>query len=195
MAHKFDPAKLTKLDNPARREILPPEKIVTMLAVKPGEIVADLGCGIGYLTMPLAHQVAPEGIVYGIDLSEEMLTEADHRVTAAGLVNIKLIQATETKIPLPDEASDLALLCNVYHELEDRTGYLIEISRVLKSAGRVVIIDWIRKETPIGPPLAERLMAEEVQEELRQAGYNIGRVEQIGPANYFIEAWLNFPKS
>ena len=75
MTHKFDAKNRHKLDNPKRREMLPPEKTLIRLGLKQGDIVADIGCGIGYFTIPAANIVGDSGKVFAMDISPEMLEE------------------------------------------------------------------------------------------------------------------------
>lgn len=64
MAEKFNVAQRHKLDNPRRREILPPEETLSSFGLPPGAIMADIGCGIGYFTFPAARLLGPEGKVF-----------------------------------------------------------------------------------------------------------------------------------
>ena len=80
MSHKFSAKDKSKLDNPERRKILPPPITLEKLYLQKGDIVADVGCGIGYFNIPAAVIVGEMGKVYAIDISEEMLREVQERV-------------------------------------------------------------------------------------------------------------------
>lgn len=73
MKKTFDVKNMHKLDNPKRRELLPPDQTLRKLGIKEGEIIADIGCGIGYFTLPASKMVGEKGKIYAMDISAEML--------------------------------------------------------------------------------------------------------------------------
>ena len=77
MKHKFDAKSKHKLDNHQRRELLPPERTLLLMGLREGDVMADIGCGIGYFTVPAADIVGNSGKVYGLDVSEEMLGDVE----------------------------------------------------------------------------------------------------------------------
>ena len=73
MTHKFNIDNKHKLDSPKWRELLPPSETLKKLELYDGAIAADIGCGIGYFTLPAAELVGSQGRVYALDVSEEIL--------------------------------------------------------------------------------------------------------------------------
>lgn len=170
MPHKFDPAHRARLEDPARREILPPEDLLQRAGLRPGMHVADIGCGPGFFTFPAAVLVGPAGKVYAIDISEEMLQVIRERSTARGVTNVLALSTTEDSLPLPDRTVDVAVVAFVLHEAADRQGFTREVARILKPGGRVLLLEWDAREMPMGPPLRERLSPGESQTLLESAG-------------------------
>lgn len=80
MAHKFDVNNKNKLDNPRRREMLPVNKILDEIGLKAEDNLADIGCGIGYFSFPAADVIGSNGLVYALDVKEEMIEELDKRI-------------------------------------------------------------------------------------------------------------------
>jgi ubiquinone/menaquinone biosynthesis C-methylase UbiE len=78
--------------------------------------VADVGAGSGYMTTRLARLVGPTGKVYANDLQPGMLRIIQDKARTDRLSNVEVVQGTETDARLPDNAIDLALLVDVYHE-------------------------------------------------------------------------------
>ena len=91
MAHKFNPNNKKKLDNDWRRENLPPVETLKKLGIKTTDSVADIGCGIGYFTIPAAQMIG-DNSAYALDTSPEMLAEVELRSTAAGIKNIETVK-------------------------------------------------------------------------------------------------------
>lgn len=79
MTHKFDVQNKCKLDNPKRREMLPIEKVLAEIGLKEDDILADIGCGIGYFSIPAAQLIGSKGKVYALDVKYEMIEDVGKR--------------------------------------------------------------------------------------------------------------------
>ncbi|WP_303866165.1 class I SAM-dependent methyltransferase [Acetobacterium wieringae] len=171
MAHKFNPINKNKLDNEWRRENLPPVETLEKLGLRPADVFADIGCGIGYFTIPAAKMIG-DNSAYALDTSPEMLAEVVQRSEAAGLKNIKTVKTEELDLLIPDEAVSFALLVNVIHEIVDKNQFLEEISRILKPGGKLAIVDWEKAQTEMGPPIDHRIAKEDVVAMLEEIGFD-----------------------
>ena len=105
MAHRFDPKNIERLDNPARRELLPPVKILTDIGLAQGHRLLDIGAGIGYFSLPALDIVGPRGRVIAADVSAEMLGELKKRAGARASA-IDCLQVDSTTLPLSDGSTD-----------------------------------------------------------------------------------------
>lgn len=175
--HKFDPRKRSVLDDPKRFLFENPDKILSEAGVKPGEVVADIGCGTGFFTLPLAKYVGKRGKVYALDTSPTMIKELRKRTK--NLKQVKPICSQENRFPLQDGSLDFALLVNMIHELENWRQFLKEVYRVLKPGGRICIVDWKKMKMEIGPPLKIRFTKKRIGEVLRQTGYS--QIKSLSP--------------
>ncbi|MGM0471403.1 MAG: class I SAM-dependent methyltransferase, partial [Bacillota bacterium] len=143
MAHKFNAANKEKLDSAWRRSILPPTKTLQQLGLTSQDSMADIGCGIGYFTIPAAKIVADTNLVYAVDISEEMLAEVRSKAEDSNLDNIQTVKSEEYNFKLAPQVVDFALSVNVIHEVEDKQRFLQEIKRSLTNNGRLAVIDFI----------------------------------------------------
>lgn len=184
MPHKFDPAEAGRLLSEERRKWQPPELVLAALALKPGEVFVDIGCGPGYFAFPAAQAAGPRGKVYAVDISLDMLMQLGQRLYAAGLSNVETILSKESNIPLPDGCADAALLANVLHEAEDQVALLAEARRLVRTGGRLLVVEWRREPTPAGPPIEERLMPETVQVLAASAGWSTPASAEAGPYHW-----------
>ena len=171
MPHKFQPHQKHKLDNQERRRSLPPHETLRRLGLREGQVVADVGCGVGYFALPGAEIVGAAGWVYALDTSEEMLEELRRRVREGGIRNVEPRLSGETSLGLPEGGVDFVFLSNVLHEVEGLAELLAEVRRILGREGRVAIIEWKKLPTADGPPLEHRLSAEELRAHLERAGF------------------------
>src|ERR1035437_7339604 len=149
----FNAALAKRLDDIGRLIWLPPDDVIVALGVQPREVVADIGAGTGYLTLPLAHAIGSKGKVWAVDAQTEMLSLLLEKLDLAGLSNVQLVHAEGDRKEIPDATCTLVLLANVWHEFEDRNAVLREAQRILSPGGRVAILDWRTDVEPVhGPP-------------------------------------------
>lgn len=183
MVHKFDPKKADILDDPERANILDPDAILEKLELAREMVLADLGCGTGFFSIPASRRVKK---VFALDIQQEMLNILSDKVKKEKITNIEVILSEESSIPLSDKSVDILLMANVFHELEDKLSLLKEVKRVLDMNGRLMIIDWEKMEMDFGPPLHERLDEKEVIDICIGNGFAFLEKENIGPYNYLL---------
>jgi ubiquinone/menaquinone biosynthesis C-methylase UbiE len=131
-------------------------------------VVVDFGCGAGFFTVPLA-KVA--GKTIAMDVSSEMLKRAASYATKSGVI-VEFIKSNGTEIRLGDESVDLILVYHVFHEVEDRPRVLSEFLRIMKPAGRLVVVEKTRGSSIVsgrlGPPIIDEMG---VAREIELAGF------------------------
>ena len=175
----FNPAHMHMLESTERYTILPPYKTLKYLCLKEDDIMIDIGCGTGYFTFPASQITGPAGRVIGVDISEEMLDELRRKIDGKGH-NIELLLSDNLKLPVTDQMGTFALLSNVLHESDDMLTMLRETNRILKPGGRLAIIEWEKRETPMGPPLEHRLHTEDLLALVRESGFTMAKIVPAG---------------
>jgi len=181
-----DPAAYIKaLEDPARDAYQKPHEVLTALGLKPGEVIADIGAGSGYFSLRLAHHVGPQGHVYAVDISPDMLRHLNQRIRDAGLLNISSILALPND-PLLPQAVDRFLIVDVWHHIEDQTGYLALMKKQLKPGGQVVMIDFHKKDLPVGPPAAMKIAREDLIAQMQGHGFTLAKEHTFLPYQYFL---------
>jgi len=123
------------------------ERVMNLLGVKAGLIVADIGAGSGYYTVRLARRVGPTGHVYAEDVVPEYLERLAKRVRSEGFANtVSLVRGDPADPRLLPNSLDLALLVHMYHEVQQPYGLLWNLHPALRPGAKVGIID-ARKQT------------------------------------------------
>ena len=188
MTHKFDKNNRHKLDNEKRRQVMPPVKTLEMLGFTGGVDMADIGCGIGYFSIPAAQMAGAASKIYALDITVEMLDEVEKRALEAGVSNIRNIMVEEYDLKLEEQSVGFAILSNVLHEIEDKKRYVSEICRILQKGGKLAIIEWEKIDGESGPPIVHRISFDEVAELLSENGFeNIVKLS-IGQDYYGVTA-------
>lgn len=172
-AHGSNDAYIRALEDPSREEWQQPDHVVQMLNVHPSEEVADLGAGSGYFSIRLAHEVGPAGRVYAVDVDREMLAHIERRAEEEGLQNIETIRSDPDDPKLGSRSVDLIFICNVLHHIENRAAYYPLLLRALRPGGRLVNIDFHKRDLPFGPPLEMKIDKKDCIREVESAGFRL----------------------
>lgn len=115
------------------------EAVIKLLELQPGENVLDVGSGPGFLASAMAERVGRAGEVCGVDISQELLALAVERYRAQA--QLKFLRADAAKLPFPDAYFDVVVITQVLEYLQDVRPALLEMQRVLRPGGRVLILD------------------------------------------------------
>lgn len=179
MGHlKFDPSKLEKLNDPGRFESLPPEVIWRASGAKDPRTIVEIGAGTGMFSGAFAR-LAPQATVYAVDVEPVMIDwmRRERPEVAAG--RVVPVLSEERHVPLADAIAELVVMINLHHELADPAAIYSEAHRLLVPGGRVVVVDWARRETPKGPPLAVRATPEVLRRHLEESGFTEVAVDEM----------------
>lgn len=117
-------------------------EFLKQVGISKGDAVLDFGCRVGHYTIPAAHIVGSEGIVYAIDNQEDVLAELEAESRKQNLINIRTIKTCgQLNLPLENESIDVALFYDVLHYIgkSDRKKLYQEVFRILKKDGLLSI--------------------------------------------------------
>lgn len=129
------------------------------LALRAGMTAADVGAGSGYYTRRMARLVGSTGSVYALDVQPEMLQMLSQRAKKEGLSNIKPVLSTAQDVKLPAASLDLAIMVDVYHELEFPFEFMQTLVAALKPGGRLVFVEYRAEDAKV-PILPVHKMSE-----------------------------------
>jgi ubiquinone/menaquinone biosynthesis C-methylase UbiE len=157
------------------------DEIFKAMGVAPGAKVADVGAGMGFFTARLSRAVGDQGRVYAVDIDPAQIRRLRERVTTEDLSNVEVVEGAADDPKLPPGTLDAALIVNAYHEMKDHRAMLARIRAALKPEGRLVIIEPItparRGRTREDQVRSHEIDAEHVQQEAREAGFRVARLE------------------
>ncbi|MBX9600462.1 MAG: methyltransferase domain-containing protein [Bryobacteraceae bacterium] len=165
------------LENPQRDAWQKPHEVIQALGLKPTDAVADIGAGSGYFTRRFARHAAK---VYAVDIDAKLL-----ELARGDRVETILASADDPK--LPPASVDLIFICDVLHHIDQRPAYYGKLAQALKPGGRIVVVDFHKKQLPVGPPPSMKLSEDQVTAELKTAGFRLARSHSFLPHQYFLE--------
>lgn len=131
-----------------------PEENVRQFGLYPGQIVADLGAGVGRYSVAAAKAVGETGRVYAVEVQKNFLQNIKNAADAEKLSNIEVIWGDIErygKTKIRDKMVDAVILANVLFQVEDKQGVVDEIKRILKPGGQVLVVDWQDAYGGVGP--------------------------------------------
>jgi len=155
-------SKATKFENPKRLEELDPRNTLTKAGFQENMVLCDIGAGSGIFSLPAA-QISSNDI-YALEISDSMIELLKNRMVENKIQNLKIRKVDSDILPLENDICDMALMVTVFHEIADKEFMLGEIKRILKEKGRLMIIEFHKRETPMGPPVDHRISEEDVEE-------------------------------
>jgi ubiquinone/menaquinone biosynthesis C-methylase UbiE len=136
---------LGRLEDPGRARWQRPVRLVRALGLRPGQTVAEIGAGSGYLVRRLARAVGPRGRVYAVDAEPRMLTVLIERLGPGGLANVTPDPQTFPTFSEPLRAAMLSEVLMLFHTLPTTfrwARYLRRLRRLLRPGGRLVNVDF-----------------------------------------------------
>jgi len=181
---KFDPKKLQKLNNPQRLVDIPPAHICSRLTLEKPDVVVEIGAGTAFFSIAFLRELHPSTL-YACDLSETMLDWIRENVTPEN-PNIIAVKNEESAVPLTDGIADLVFMITLHHELEDPALMLREANRILKPEGQIFVVDWKKQDMPEGPPTSIRCVPQQVENQLRTAGFDDIRIYDDLPKHFLL---------
>jgi SAM-dependent methyltransferase len=163
-----------------------PDRMLDALKIQPGMTVADVGAGVGYTSVKMARRVGPRGVVLATDVQPEMLRMLRENAASLGVQNIRPVLCTPTDTKLPENAVDLILMVDVYHECSDPEATLKGLRKALKPDGRLVLVEF-RAEDPEVPIKPEHKMSvAQARKELEANGFTFKESLEFLPWQHVI---------
>jgi ubiquinone/menaquinone biosynthesis C-methylase UbiE len=168
-----------RLEDPLRDSWQKPHEVVAALELKPAETIADIGAGTGYFSRRFARHA---GKVFAVDIDSRLLQMAANGASP----NLTTVLAANDDPKLAPASIDTAFFCDVLHHIDDRPAYLAKVRAAIKPGGRLVVIDFHKRELPVGPGIAMKIARQEMIREIEAAGFAFSKELDILPYQYFL---------
>ena len=149
-----------------------PARNVDALGIFPGMTVVDFGSGSGAYVLAVAELLHNSGHVYAVDVQRDLLRRLKNETHKKGFKNVEIIWSDLEKVggsKIADRHADLVIISNLLFQVEDKKALFTEAWRILKSTGRLALIDWSDSFGGMGP-IKKEVVKKERALELAQAG-------------------------
>jgi ubiquinone/menaquinone biosynthesis C-methylase UbiE len=173
-----------------------PERVIADWDIKKGDKIADLGCGGGYFTIPIAQLIGDEGKMFAADVMEGPIESVKSRAYLAKLTNVMVIRVNlEKKNSLSrwigNGGCDKVLLASVLYTTDKKRAIIIEAKRILKKGGSLIVVEWKKNaKSPrgslghFGPPGKNRIGEEELKNTIKKEGFKFVKGFESGSFHY-----------
>lgn len=177
--------------NPSAGGFTHPRRNIGALDIEPGMHVADFGSGSGAYTLAIAECMEGVGHVYAIDIQKDLLRRTANEAARRGLKNVNVLWG-DVEGPhgskLSDGIIDLVLISNLLFQVPDKHAIFLEARRIMKSVGRLSVIDWSGSSSPgghrLGPAKEDIIKRDDAVELAKKAGFRLSREFDAGAHHY-----------
>ncbi|MFC1720811.1 methyltransferase domain-containing protein [Patescibacteria group bacterium] len=131
-----------------------PEQNINHLHLREGYQVADLGAGIGAYSFAAARKIGKSGKVYAVEVQKDLVSKIRNGALGAKLENVEVLWGdVEEKggSKIADNVVDAVIISNILFQTEDKDGLLAETNRILKSGGKILVVEWSESFSGLGP--------------------------------------------
>jgi ubiquinone/menaquinone biosynthesis C-methylase UbiE len=149
--------------------------------MKPNELLIDIGCGDGHVSMEAYNMLDDEATIYSVDVFGPSIEDMEKEVEEKGIKNIIPIQSdVADHIAIEDNTVDICLLVNVFHHfvgVEKTDEAIEELKRIIKPEGKIAVMDYKKEDTGYGPPVRVKSSPEEMEEMFAKHGLKVVQLD------------------
>ena len=154
------------LERPEREKEEAPSKLIDLLKLKEGMVVADVGAGSGYHSFRMSEKVGDKGKILAVDIQQEMLDAIKKKAKEKKITNVEPVLGTENDPKLPEAKVDLILLVDVYHEFSQPYEMTQAMVKALKPGGRLVFVEFRLEDPKVPIKLVHKMTQKQVLKEM-----------------------------
>ncbi len=177
--------RMYRLDRPSREREERTDLLVAALPVEDGDAVADIGAGTGYFSFRVAERI-PNGVVYAVDIQQEMLDEIERRKRERGVDNIETLLGRIDGPGLGEQSADLIFIVDAYHEFSHPREMGEAMYKALRPGGRLIVVEERAEDSSWSSGRLHRMTEEQARKEITALGYRWLRTESFLPQQHFL---------
>ncbi len=168
---------------------LEPHNVIGQMELQSGMRVADLGAGVGLLSIAAAKAVGDAGKVYAVEVQKNLIERLKNQTREARVHNVEALWGDIERVQgthLKDMAVDAVIASNVLFQVTDKNGFVAEVTRILKPGGKVLLVDWRESYRGMGPHIEQVVTEVEAKNLFEKAGFRLVKKIDAGQHHYGI---------
>ena len=173
------------LDRSSRQQEENTALAIEKMNLSDSEVVADIGAGSGYYTFKIASEV-PHGKVYAVDIQDEMIRLLNERKTREKVTNVIVVKGSDSTTNLPHNSINLAIMVDVYHELEYPHEILQSLRQALTDSGKLLLIEYRGEDPAIAIEPLHKTTVAQLNRELGSNGFRLTYQGEFLPIQHFL---------
>jgi ubiquinone/menaquinone biosynthesis C-methylase UbiE len=173
------------LDRSSRPQEEHTQLAIDNIKVPPTGVIADIGAGTGYYTFKLAPKV-PKGRVYAVEIQDEMIAILNERKKKLNCTNVEVVKGSTTAANLAANSIDLAIMVDVYHELEYPVEMLESIKKSLKKDGQLLLIEYKGEDPAVAIRPLHKTTVAQLNKELAANSFKLTYEGKFLPIQHFL---------
>ena len=173
------------LDRNSRPDEEHTQLAIDKISVSKDAVIADVGAGTGYYTFKLAPKV-PLGKVYAVEIQDEMIRAINDRKKKLNINNVEVIKGSTTSANLRENTVDLAIMVDVYHELEYPVEILQSIKKALKKDGKILLIEYKGEDPAVAIRPLHKTTIMQLKKEMHTNGFTLTYDGEFLPIQHFL---------
>lgn len=190
IAHVMGAAGADWLERNNRNEEENTDSAIAKLPLQPNSVVADIGAGTGYYTFRMAKKV-PAGKVYAVEVQDAFMKYLNERKVQLKANNVTVVKGSAQSANLPDTSIDLAIMVDVYHELEYPQEMLQALYKALRPHGKILLLEYRAEDPTIAIKELHKMSVAQANKEMAANGFKLVQRLEFLP----IQHWLLYEKS
>jgi precorrin-6B methylase 2 len=185
IAHVMGASNSVWLDRSSRPDEEHTQLAINKITLPPTGVIADIGAGTGYYTFKLVSKV-PKGKIYAVEIQDEMIATLNERKKLFNYTNVEVVKGTVTSPNLPANSVDLAIMVDVYHELEYPVEMLASIKKALKKDGQLLLIEYKGEDPAVAIRPLHKTTVVQLNKELGANGFKLAYEGKFLPIQHFL---------
>jgi precorrin-6B methylase 2 len=162
------------LERPERESEENVNTLLKNMNIEPNDTIADIGAGSGYHVFRMSS-MAYSGLIYAVDIQEEMLDEMQSKKDSKNINNVELVLGTVRSVNLPENSVDKILLVDVYHEFNYPYEMMQSINKALRPNGKIYLIEYRGEDSTVPMVRVHKMTKKQAVKEMKAVGFKLKR--------------------
>lgn len=171
------------LERPQRLQEERTDLLIQKLNLKPGMVVGDIGAGTGHIAQMMAEKIGPNGVAWVVDIQPQMIKMLQKKAESLPKGRMQIRRSSEKNLNLPDRILDVAIMVDVYHELEYPRETLQSLMKAVKKGGKIVFVEYRAFDPDVPIKALHTMSVAQVQKEAEDLGLKYEKAESLSWQN------------